>query len=208
MDSRDTKDSFHEAVLAATHSGGRSTKALLELLYDELRSLARARVGRLPPGQTLQATALVHEVWMRMSNRENDDWEGRQQFLGAAAQAMRDILVEQARRKHSLKRGGGDRRDRVPESEVVDDFELEFSIQREDLLTLDGVLGEFETQYPRPAEVVMLRWFSGLSNLEVAGLLDVTERTVERDWRFAKAWLYEKMQDGTESSEEHRRLDE
>lgn len=118
---------------------------------------------------------------MRVSGREDEDWSGRQQFFGAAARAMRDILVEQAPRKHSLQRGGAEQRQRVPENELVDDFQLEFSIQREELLTLDGFLDQFESEYPRQAEVVMLRWFSGLSNPEVAGLLGVVERTVERD---------------------------
>jgi RNA polymerase sigma factor (TIGR02999 family) len=195
MQPDDSKDPLYEALIAETRQGSAAAQSLLELLYEELRGLARARVGQLPPGQTLQATALVHEVWMRLSDKQVDGFAGRRHFFAAASRAMRDILVEQARRKHSAKRGGGDRSHRIDESEVVDEAQLEFSIQREELLTLDGILDQFEAAYPRQAQVVMLRWFCGLSQSEVAALLEVVERTVERDWRFAKAWLFDRLHD-------------
>ncbi len=162
--------------------------------YDELRTLAQARLGKLPPGQTLQATALVHEVWMRLEDQGQGGAEDRRLFFLRAGQAMRDILVEAVRRRSRLKRGG-DRQRADQDPDQLSNLEgLEISVPVEDILALDELLDRLSASYARPAEVVMLKWFSGLEHEEIAEILDTSVRTVERDWRFAKAWLYEGLE--------------
>lgn len=168
--------------LAAGEPG--AADELLPMVYEELRQLAQARVARLAPGQTLQATALVHEAWVRLGARDAVQWHDRAHFFGAAARAMRFILVEQARRKHSGKRGGGSARevlhDDIAAPEEADAFDLE---------ALDRALTQLEQEHERCARLVTLRYFGGLAMEEIAELLEVSDRTAQRDWLFARTWL-------------------
>lgn len=163
---------------------------LLPLVYDQLRRLAAARMARLRPGQTLQPTALVHEAYMDLVGKKDRQWEGRGHFFGAAAHAMREVLVDAARKRSAKKRGGDRQRvdatlDGVPGKEGLDD---------EDTLALDDALQRLKADHPRKAEVVVMRFYGGLTHDEIADVLDVTERTVERDWRFARAWLHDALE--------------
>jgi RNA polymerase sigma factor (TIGR02999 family) len=171
-------------------SGLESASDLLPLVYDELRQLAASRLSRLPPGQTLQPTALVHDAFLRLVGDKDPGWNGHAHFFGAAAMAMRNILVESARRKSAVKHGG--ERQRVA---LVDDglAELAQGLPAEEVLALDHVLGEFERVHPRPARVVMFRYFVGFTNEQVAEVMDIGLSTVKRDWRFACAWLRSAM---------------
>ncbi len=156
---------------------------LLPLVYGELRALAESRMGKIPPGQTLQPTALVHEAYMRVLGNDADTFENRSHFFFVAARAMRDILVEQARHKATLKRGGT--RKRVS----TENLSLPIDAPAEDMLALDESLGRLEQQHERSHRLVLLRFFAGLTAAQAAEILGVTERTAESDWRFAKAFL-------------------
>jgi len=178
-------------ILGALRAGDRdAAEQLLPLLYDDLRKLAAARMSRLAPGQTLQATELVHDAYLRLVGTSDPGWEGRAHFFGAAARAMRDIVADHLQRKGSLKRGGHLRR-------VGEDTAAELSSQgpSDDVLAVEEALAEFERVYPRRAEVVTLTFYGGLSAQEVAEVLGLSPRTVERDWRFAKAWLNGRLGD-------------
>lgn len=155
---------------------------LWELVYQDLKRLANARLGKLAPGQTMQATALVHEVWMRLD--ASSGFDGRAHFFGAAANAMRNILVDQARRKGRLRRNSGQQAATLTSDLAVDD-----SGSPIDLLALDEALTAFAKEYERPAKVVVLRFFAGLSIAEIAELLGVTTRTIDREFLFARTWL-------------------
>lgn len=168
---------------------GRSAGELLPLVYDELRRLAVARLSREARGQTLQATALVHEAWLRLVDDSARTWQNRAHFFGAAALAMRRILIENARRKARFKRGGHLKR--VEEVEI----EAPAAVSDERLLLIDEALERMEAADSEKARVVTLKFFAGLTNREVAEVLGVTERTVERHWAFAKAWLYQSILD-------------
>jgi len=157
-------------------------------LYDELRKLARARMARIPAGQTLQPTALVHEVWLRLSKDGDARWNGTGHFFGAAALAMRRILVEQARRKRRIRHGGGQER------LDVDEFDVAIDAPVEDVLALDRALERLEREDPRKAQIVLLRWFAGLEREEVAELLGVSVRTVDREWRTVAARLRSELE--------------
>lgn len=165
-----------------------SSDALFAELYDELRRLARARLARMPAGQTLQPTALVHEVWLRLEKSGDARWNGAAHYFGAAALAMRRILVEQARRKGRIRHGGA--QERVD----VDDVDIPIEVPVEDVLALDEALTRLEAEDPRKAQIVLLRWFAGLEREEVAELLDVSVRTVDREWRSVAARLRSELQ--------------
>lgn len=171
----------------------RAASELLPLVYAELRKLAQSRMAKTPPGNTLQPTALVHEAYMRMVGSDAPSWNSRGHFFAAAAQAMRQILVEQVRRKASLKRGG--EFDRV----AVDPGELAIAEPSEDILALDEALKELEKRDPRKAQLVNLRFFAGLTTEEAAAALGISVPTAERDWRFVKALLHSQLSD-TDSS--------
>jgi RNA polymerase sigma factor (TIGR02999 family) len=156
---------------------------LLPALYAELRRLAAALTARRAPGQTLTPTALVHEAYLRLVKDQDPGWHGRRHFFGAAARAMREILIEQARRKGRLKRGG--RRHRVELTEGVAWIEP----PADDLLALDEALQRLQAEDPLLAEIVMLRYYSGLSVEETAAVVGVSVSTLTRDWRYARAWL-------------------
>jgi RNA polymerase sigma factor (TIGR02999 family) len=157
---------------------------LLPLVYAELRKLAQAYLQEEDAGHTLQATALVHEAYLKLIDQRTAGWHDRQQFLGVAAQAMRRILVDHARARGALKRGSPARR--LPLDDMVD--QLEHSAT--DLVRLDAALQDLNEIAPQKARVVELRFFGGLSVDETAAVLGVSKRTVERDWTFAKAWLH------------------
>ena len=156
---------------------------LLPVVYAELRRLAVALSGRLPPGQTLQPTALVHEAYLRLVGPQDPGWNGRRHFFGAAARAMRDILVEQARRKGARKHGGGARRVELTEGLAL------IEPPADDVLALDEAIQQLQAEEPRLAEIVMLRYYTGLSVEETAGVVGESDRTVYRAWRRARAWL-------------------
>ena len=180
-------------ILEAVGAGDeQAAEKLLPLVYDELRRLAAAKMAQQPPGQTLQATALVHEAWLRLAGAQVKRWESRQHFFAAAAQAMRHVLIERARRRRRVRHGG--------EWERVDLDAVEAPVPTDDerLLQIDAALDELAVLAPQKAEVVKLRFFVGLDEKETAELLGVTPRTVERHWRYAKAWLFEHAK-GTEA---------
>src|SRR5262245_64961500 len=163
--------------------GNQPAAALLPDLYAELRRLAAALTTRLRPGQTLQPTALVHEAYLRLVGSRDPGWEGRRHFFGAAARAMREILIEQARRKGSLKRGGGARRVELSEGLAL------IEPPADDLLALDEAIAQLQAERPHLAEVVLLRYYTGLSVDETADVVGRSVSTVVREWRFARAWL-------------------
>jgi len=172
-------------ILSAVGAGEKSASSkLLPLVYKDLRRLAAARMARLAPGQTLQATALVHEAYVRLVGSTDPGWQGRAHFFGAAARAMRNILADHLQRKASLKRGGHMRR--VGENTAA---QLSCDGPSDDVLAVEEALEQFEREYPRRAEVVTLSFFGGLTTAEIGEVLGLSTRTVERDWRFAKAWL-------------------
>ncbi|MFT7484687.1 MAG: RNA polymerase sigma factor (TIGR02999 family) [Candidatus Paceibacteria bacterium] len=178
-------------ILDAVSKGEReASEQLLPLVYGDLRKLASARMARLAPGQTLQATSLVHDAYVRLVGSNDLGWEGRAHFFGAAARAMRDILADHLQRKNSLKRGGHLRR-------VEENTGAEFSCDgpSDDALAVEEALEEFEREYPRKAQVVTLSFFGGLTTEEIAEVLELSPRTVERDWRFARAWLNGRLAD-------------
>ncbi len=188
-----TRDSSAQLTRMLRDLGrGRSRPAdeLLPLVYEELRSLARARLAREKPGQTLQATVLVHEAYQRLVGGEDPGWNSRNHFFSAAAQAMRRILVEQARRKRSLKRGGG-----VERQELVG---VEPAVQApvEDVIAVDEAVRRLEARNQRQGQIVNLRYFAGLTLEETAGVLGVSVKTVEKEWRFIKAWLQTELASG------------
>lgn len=162
---------------------------ILPLVYDELRRLASAYLAKTPPGNTLQATALVHEAYMRLIGAEDPGWDGRRHFFGAAAQAMRNILVEQARRKASARHGGGRQRYDIA------DADLATGPPADDLLALNEALTKLESTDPRKAEIVMLHHFAGLTLDETAAAIGCSLSTVEREWRFTRALLFSQIVD-------------
>ena len=159
---------------------------LLPLVYDELRRLAAIRMAGEQPDQTLQPTALVHEAWLRLTGDENKQWNGRAHFYGAAAEAMRRILIDRARGKLSLKRGA--RAERVDLN--LDQVEMATQSEPEAILALNEALEKLAAEDPESAQLVKLRFFAGMSNQEAAQTLGVSERSAKRYWTFARAWLF------------------
>lgn len=178
-------------MLRAACDGDRQAAAdLLPLVYAELRRLALARLAKTPPGNTLQPTALVHEAYLRLIGGEDPGWNSRGHFFAAAAQAMREILVEQARRKAAPKHGGALRR--VP----LEGAELATDPPAEDLLALDEVLARLEAADPLKGKIVALRYFAGLTVEQAAAAVGMSVPTLEREWRCARAFLYTLLTDG------------
>ena len=183
-------------ILSAIERGEQeAADKLLPLVYQELRKLASAKLSKEKPGQTLQPTMLVHEAYLRLVDVEQpQQWNGRRHFFAAAAESMRRILVENARRKHSLRRGGGMDRVELGDVELAD--ENSKVKQADELLALDEALTQFEQRWPKKAQLVKLRYFTGLTVPEAAQALDVSVATVERYWKFAKAWLHTQLNTG------------
>ena len=172
-------------VLEAARQGDpQAATQLLPLVYTELRKLAAAKMARELPGQTLQPTALVHEAWLRVSGPGHTNYQNRAHFFSAAAEAMRRILIDNARRKQAQRHGGGQARVDLEEADIVapgDD---------EQLLAIHEALDQFAALDPAKAELVKLRYFVGLAFAEAAEVLGVSEVTAKRDWALARAWLY------------------
>jgi len=169
-----------------------SAEELLPLVYDELKKLAAARMNALPPGQTLQPTALVHEAWLRLSGSDHGDWNGRGHFFAAAAEAMRRILVDHARAKSSRKRGGGFKRI------DLEDVDIATEAKADVLVALDEALNRYSQKDPVGAQLIQLRFFVGLPNDQAAVILGVPERTAKRTWAYARAWLYDEIRRSSE----------
>ncbi len=178
------------SILSAIEQGDvRAAEQLLPLVYDELRRLAAQRLAQEKPGQTLQATALVHEAYLRLVNTDKaQQWDSRGHFFAAAAEAMRRIVLDRARDRKRLKRGGSRRR----ESLDLDGFVAD-DAPADDLIDLDEALGRLAQIDARGAELVKLRIFAGLTLDEAAAALGVVRRTAERDWAFARAWLFRQL---------------
>jgi RNA polymerase sigma factor (TIGR02999 family) len=176
-------------ILSAIEAGDpHAAEQLLPLVYDELRKLAAQKLAQEKPGQTLQATALVHEAYLRLVDQDTTPpWQGRGHFFAAAAEAMRRILVEKARRKNRLKRGG----DLVRQD--FDEALLAVSEPAEDLLALDDALERLARFDPRKAELVKLRYFAGLTMPQAAAALGISLSSAEKDWAYARTWLYRQM---------------
>jgi RNA polymerase sigma factor (TIGR02999 family) len=172
-------------VLQAIEKGDpAAADRLLPLVYDELRKLAARKMAHEAPGQTLQPTALVHEAWLRLGGADGQLWDGRAHFFGAAAEAMRRILIENARRRKALRHGAGQARLDIQE------VELAAPAEDEQLLAIDEALDRFSAIDRQKAELVKLRYFIGMTIEESAKALQISEATAKRWWEYARAWLY------------------
>ncbi len=178
-------------VLRAVDGGNaEAAEQLLTLVYDELRRLAACKLARERPGHTLQPTALVHEAWLRLGGDAQPKWQNRRHFFGAAAEAMRRVLIGSARRKHAARRG--------IDAQHVDiddpDIEIDTPVADEELLCVHEALDRLAVEDPRKAELVKLRYFVGMSIEEAAAALGISDRTAKRDWTYARAWLGESIE--------------
>jgi RNA polymerase sigma factor (TIGR02999 family) len=176
-------------ILRAIEKGdSRAADRLLPLVYDELRRLAAQKLVSEPPGQTLQATALVHEAYVRLvDSDQQQQWDSRGHFFAAAAEAMRRILVENARRKRRMKHGGGRRRVELDEAHVASEAPAE------ELLDLDEALQRLEADRPEMAKLIKLRYFAGLTLEQTAEAMDISRATASRYWSYGRAWLYREI---------------
>lgn len=183
----------------AATGDSRATDDLLPLVYDELRRLAAAQLAAEQPGVTLQPTALVHEVYLRLVGDGDVRWNSRGHFFGAAARAMRRILVDRARHNHAVKRGGAERQ-RIP----LDDASLIAEPAPADMLAIDHALTRLESHDPAKARLVMLRYFTGLTIDQTAAALDLTPAAVKADWAYARAWMHRELEKSAPGSAEPR----
>lgn len=182
-----------QILFAIQQGDARATAELFPLVYDELRRLASQKLAGEKPGQTLQATSLVHEVYLRLVDVSREpSWNSRGHFFAAAAEAMRRILIEEARRRTRQKRGGGQRRISLDEAATLT---CDAEQPGEDLLALDEALAKFETIAPDQAKLVKLRYFAGLTLEDAANSLGISIATVKRQWVYARAWLYGQLQE-------------
>ena len=178
-------------ILDAIEQGdAKATDELLPLVYEELRRLAGLKMSQEPPGQTLQATALVHEAYIRLVGAENQNWSSRGHFFAAAAEAMRRILIENARRKQRRKHGGG--RQRVE----LDDADVAIEDALTDVIALDEALAKLAEEDAIKADLVKLRYFAGLTIEQAAKILEISRATAERYWSYARAWLFHEINKG------------
>lgn len=171
----------------ASRGDARAASELLPLVYAELRNLARARLAKLPPGNTLQPTALVHEAFLRVVGKRDPGWDSKGHFFAAAAEAMRNVLVDQARRKNRVKHGGGKKRI------GTEDFDVPLACPVQDILALDDALERLGADDPRKAQIVSLRCFAGLNREETAAAMDVSVATIDREWRYIVARLHKEL---------------
>ena len=172
-------------LLTAIEQGDRNAAGeLLELVYDELRRLATSKMAREAPGQTLQPTALVHEAWLKLVGAKSPKFENRAHFFSAAAEAMRRILIDRARRKMTMRHGGG------YERVVLEEQDLVAPNSDEQMLAVHEVLDKLAAEHPQQAEVVKLRYFAGMTNEETAQVLGVSVATVKNYWTFARTWIF------------------
>ena len=177
-------------ILEAIGAGDQhAAEELLPLVYDELRRLAAARMAREAPGQTLQATALVHEAWLRLVGSNPVQWNGRAHFFGAAAEAMRRILLERARKKGRIRHGGHLQR------ADLDQVTLATQDSDDVILAVNEALEKLAAESPQKAEIAKLRYFGGLEHAEIAEVLGVSEPTVRRHWTYARSWLYAELKE-------------
>jgi RNA polymerase sigma factor (TIGR02999 family) len=174
---------------AVGRGNGLASEELLPLVYDELRHLAAARMAQQGAAQTLQPTALVHEAWLRLVGEENRNWKDRMHFYRVAARAMRQILVDRARHKSSLKCGSN------PTRMNIDDLQLATTTPDDRIVLIDEALGHLEREDPVSARVVTLKFFGGFTNKEIADLLEMSERTVDRRWVYAKTRLFRMIEE-------------
>jgi RNA polymerase sigma factor (TIGR02999 family) len=182
-------------ILSAIERGDvRAVDELFPLVYQELRQLATQRMQQEKPGQTLQATALVHEAYLRLVDGDEQHWSGRGHFFSAAAEAMRRILIENARRKQSLKYGGDMRK--VDLNEV----DLGSKVPSEDLIALDEALEKLSNEDKISADLIKLRFFVGLTLEQASGILGIPRRTADRNWAYARAWLYKEINKGDKNT--------
>ena len=171
----------------AQQGDSHASEELLPLVYEELRKLAAAKMAHEQPGQTLQATALVHEAWLRLAGNENQQWSNSRHFFAAAAEAMRRILIDRARRKHRLRHGEGF--ERVP----LEGLDLACATDDDVMLRVNEALEKFALEDPLKAELVKLRYFAGLTIADAALALDLSETTAKRYGVYARAWLFDEM---------------
>lgn len=176
-----------DALTAAGRGDRQAASDLLPLVYGELRELARARMANVPPGNTLQPTALVHEAFMRLVGKEDPGWDNRGHFFAAAAESMRQVLVDQARRKKRLKRGGDKKRI------DVESFDVPLASPVEDILAMNEAIERLERDDPRKARIVVLRFFAGLTREETAAAMELSVPTIDREWRYIVARLHKEM---------------
>jgi RNA polymerase sigma factor (TIGR02999 family) len=178
-------------ILTAIEQGDtKSTDQLLPLVYQELRRLAAHKMANERPGHTLQPTALVHEAWLQLVDSPNQSWQNRAHFFGAAAEAMRRILIARARRKSRQRRGSG------AEHLDLENLEIASPAPDDQLLALNDALDRFTALAPQPAELVKLRYFVGLKTEEAAEVLGISRATATRWWAYARAWLYDAIHEG------------
>jgi RNA polymerase sigma factor (TIGR02999 family) len=176
-------------ILTAIEQGdAKASEELLPLVYHELRRMAAYKMSNEPAGHTLQATALVHEAWLKLVDSPSQSWQNRAHFFGAAAEAMRRLLIARARRKHTQRRGAG------AAHLDVDEVEIATPAPADELLALNEALDRFAAQEPRQAELVKLRYFVGLKIEEAAEVLGISEATAKRWWAYARAWLFNEIQ--------------
>jgi RNA polymerase sigma factor (TIGR02999 family) len=181
-------DDVTEILHAASNGDEEALRRLIPVVYEELRALAERKLSFENPGHTLQATALAHEAFLRLVNQTRVEWRNRAHFFAVASQAIRRILVDHARKRVAQKRGGGEQR--LSYDEILD-----ISAERPEsgLLHLDRALEKLALEHPEKARVVELRFYGGLTSQEVAAVLEVGVRTVERHWEFSRAWLYREL---------------
>ncbi|MCP4248852.1 MAG: sigma-70 family RNA polymerase sigma factor [bacterium] len=189
-ESEDRRSTVTRLLQASGTDQPQWAEELLPLIYDELRALARARMAREGAGQTIQATALVHDAYLRLVGEADPGWNGRSHFFGAAAEAMRRILVERARRRARLKHGGG--RERVE----LDDDCAAIEPPNDDVLAVDEAVRKLEANDARKGRIVNLRYFAGLTAKETAEVLGLSLGTIEHEWRFIKVWLQDELEHG------------
>lgn len=180
-------------ILDACSEDPRAAEELLPLVYQELRRLAAARMANEAPGQTLQATALVHEAWIRLLGADGNEqsWGNRAHFFAAAAEAMRRILIDRARSKKRIKRGGEWKRVQM------DDVDVAETVPPDVLLEIDDAIEKLTKEDPQAAQFIKLRFFIGLEMTEIAKTMEISERAAYRMWAFARAWLFKELQPGS-----------